>query len=361
MGEQELRAASVALHHGGGGRTEGGAPLARLESRLARLHETEAGLVTATARSALALVVGHLLRPGDNLVAADQLGGGSYVYLDTVAERAAFDLRWVSQPWELDRWEAAIDERTQLLLVECPSDPNLFLPDLPALARLAGEHCVPLVVDTTLATPVHCVAARWGADLVLTSLRGGLSGRADLAGGAVLGEAERAAGLRDDLARGLAAPLHPLLAAEAARGLETLFVRQQAARERTLAVRAHLLERRAEGEVTFVDHPSLRKHPQHALARKLADGFGAATITFGVPGGKDAARRFLGALRLIGHGGPAGSPGSAAVHPLRDTHGALTRAQRKAAVIRPGLLCLHVGLEDPADLVADLDRGFAAL
>ena len=363
MKDERLRGGSDAVWEDESARDEreDGAHVARLESRLARLHGTEDALVTATARGALALVVGHLLRPGDSLIAADQLCGASYVYLDAIAPRAGIDVRLLSAPWDAERWAEQIDERTQLVLVECPSDPNLFLPDLEALSALTGEHCVPLVVDTTLATPVFCRAADWGAALVLTDLRGGLTGRVDVAGGAVLGSRERLEALREDLARGLGAPLHPTLAREATRGLETLFARQLAARERTLAVRSHLLERRADGEVTFVDHPSLRKHPQHALARRWAGGFGANVVTFGVPGGDDAAQAFLAALRFVRHGGPAGVPRSSVVQPYRDTHGLLTTQQRKAAVIRAGMLSLRVGLEDPADLVRDLDRGFAAL
>jgi len=350
--------ASIALH---AGRNDTGGDMALLERRLALLHGTEAALVTADRLSAMALVISHHLSAGDNLVCGDQIGGEGYGFLDATCARHGHDVRFVSQPWELARWEEAIDERTQLLLTECPSDPNLFIPDLPALTALAREHFIPLVVDTTVATPVNCRAADFGADLVLSSLAGDLTGTTAPAGGAVMGGSDQLDGLRSAMLHSPGCRIHPAVAAAALDGLETLHDRMRTKRENTVAVRSYLLERRADGEVTFVNHPSLRKHPQYDLCRALMKGHPGPMISFGVRGGAKAAARFAGALQMIGSAHHPGSSRTTLIHPRSTTHAHLSDGQKKDAVIRPTLLRLCVGNEDAADILEDLERGFSAI
>lgn len=374
MSEQKLRRASIGLHAAPGvrpapemelhsplGGTESLASaygVALLEHRLALLHGTDSAVVTSDRLSALALVASHLMVPGDNMVCADQIGGQTYAFLEVACPRMGYDVRFISRPWELDRWEECIDERTQLLLVECPSDPNMFVPDLEALAALARDHFIPLVVDTTVATPVVCRASEWGAELVICSLSGDLTGHAFAEGGAVMGDIERTAKLREVATHSPGCCLHPFSAAMCLIGMESLFDRMRTKRENTSAVRSFLLERRAEGEITFVNHPSLRKHPQYGLSRKYTDGFAGSLVSFAVRGGEKAARALCSALRTIA---PATSPGSSRTticHPYSTSHASLSPEQKSAAVILPEMLRLSVGNEDPADILEDLERGF---
>ena len=368
MSDERLRGASVVLHSAPVPGDEQWDPvsgdpraLAVLEHRLARLHGTEAALVTADRLAALALVATARAVPGDSLVCADQLGGETYGFLADTCGRLGLDVRFISSPWELERWEERIDERTQLLFAECPSDPNLFIPDLEALAALAADHCLPLVVDTTVATPIVCRAAGLGADLVVCSLAGDLTGNRLAAGGAVLGREEAIVALQEAAERRPGCRLPPQAAVPCLLGLETVYDRLRTKRESTLAVRSYLLERRAEGEVTFVNHPSLRKHPQHGLAKRHLGGFGGALISFGVRGGEAAARAFVRGLRLVEMAAHPGGSRSTICHPWSMTHAGLSEAQREAAVIRANVLRLCIGNEDPADVLADLERGFDAL
>lgn len=367
MTEQKLRGASVLLHAIPQAQADSEQAqatqdqVALLEHRLALLHGTEAALCLSSKLGVLGLLVSELLVAGDNLVCADQLCGETYSYLDVTCARTGFDVRFVSEPWDISPWEEAIDERTQFLFVECPSDPNLFVPDLEALSGLARDHCLPLVVDTTVSTPVLCPAMKWGVELVITSLAGDLSGMSGCAGGAVMGAAERLRDLRKTARRVPGWPLSQTQASLVLLGLETLMDRLQTKRENTAAVRSFLLERRADREVTFVDHPSLRKHPQYELARKTFNGFAGSLISFGLRGGQQAAEKFMSGLRLIKPATHPGSNRTTIAHPFVSTHVGLTEKQKSQAVILPQVLRLCVGNEDAADILRDLERGFAAI
>ena len=364
MTANNLKSATIALHASPPVPPEPGDPAppqtALLEHRLALLAGTEAALVLTGRLSALALLLSESMVAGDNLVCADQLCGESHGFLDLTCSRGGRDVRFVSSPWELPRWEQQIDERTQLLLVECPSDPNMFVPDLGALSALASDHCIPLVVDTTVATPLLCAATRQGAELSLTSLAGDLTGQAGT-GGALLGSRQRIEPLRQAAARAPGWPLPAPVAESALLGLETLADRMRTKQDNTRAVRAYLLERRADGDVTFVDHPSLRKHPQHRLARRTFSGHAGALISFGVRGSEDAALRLVSALRLIAAARAPGGNRSTICHSHSTTHAGLSDRQKADAVIRPEVLRLCVGNEHVADILEDLERGFAAL
>ncbi len=356
MSENKLRGASVLLHAAPDG---GGSPTALLEFRLAAVHGTDAALVSSSRLSALWLLLSELMVSGDNLVCADQICGESHAFLDVTCPRLGHDVRWVSSPWDLACWEEQIDERTQLLLVECPSDPNMFVPDLEPLAALAADHCIPLVVDTSVSTALACPATRWGGQFVLTSLSGDLCGGA-CSGGAVMGGGQQIADLRRAAVRAPGWPLPEAEAAAALLGLETLADRLRTKLDSCRAVRSYLLERRAEGDVTFVDHPSLRKHPQYKLARRYFTGSAGALISFGLRG-KGAPERFMAALRMIAPATAVGGNRTTVCHPFSSTHAGLSDEQKAAAVIRPEVLRLCVGNEDPADILEDLERGFGAL
>ncbi|MBT3222754.1 MAG: O-acetylhomoserine aminocarboxypropyltransferase/cysteine synthase [Proteobacteria bacterium] len=362
MSDFKLRGASVVLHSPLGQKAPrtfgiGGIPL--LEERLGHLFDTETALVTSGRTSALALLTTSLLKAGDNLVAADQICSKTYAFLHQGCPRYSIDVRMASRPWELESWEAQIDERTQMILVECPSEPNSFIPDLESLATLAADHCIPLVVDTSVATPALCPAARW-ADFVLSSLSGPLTGQPMAMGGVIGGSTDRIAPLRTEMSSSRQWDMHPFAASIALLGLQTLYDRLRTARENTIAVRSLLLERRAEGEVHFVNHPSLRKHPQHDLAKKYFAGFAGPLLSFGLGGGPERARRFIDALEMIHFDTEPQATKTTIMHPYSTTHAWLSVEQKKAAVIRPAMLALWVGNEDPTDLIDDLERGFAS-
>jgi cystathionine beta-lyase/cystathionine gamma-synthase len=255
--------------------------------------------------------------------------------------------------WDTAAVAAALTPRTRALLVETTSNPLLRVPDLPALARLCRQRGIPLLVDATASTPLGCRPLALGATLVVHSLSKYIGGHGDLVGGVAVGSAEAIAALRRHRVL-LGGVMDPFCAWLALRGLRTLAVRF--ARQCATAARlARMLA--AHPRVQEVYYPGLPGHPDRARVRRLLAATGAL-VSFRLASGA-AARRCYDRVRVVVRAASFGEVASLLTHPATFSHGGLPARERARLGIDDGLLRLSVGLEDPADLEADLRRALA--
>ena len=328
----------------------GNPTLLAFERVMAELEGTESAISFASGMAAIHTVATTLAASGDAIVASTELYGGTYALFESVLPRYGIEVRFVS-PHDHDAVRAALDGAV-LLYVETIANPNVTVADLEALGRIANAAGVPAAVDNTFASPYLCNPARHGFDYVLHSATKFIGGHSDLIGGVVCTTEERMAGLRSTVIE-TGGPMAPLEAWLSMRGLMTLEVRMERHSRTALDLTAWL---EGHPKVERVHYPGLASHPQHEVARRLlAGGFGGMAA-FEVVGGVDAGQRFCDALELVWVAASLGGIQTLVCHPASTTHRQLDRAAREAAGIGEGLIRLSVGLEDPADLRADLER-----
>jgi O-acetylhomoserine (thiol)-lyase len=296
-------------------------------------------------------------------------------------------------PRDLNAWRAAIQPETRLLFGESLGNPGLDVLNIPAVSEIAHAAGIPLLVDATFPTPYLQRPFDLGADLIFHSATkflgghgvaiGGLvidSGKFDWAGsGKFPGLAEPYSGFhnmvfaeestvaafllraRREGLRDFGACMSPFNAFQILQGLETLPLRMARHIENTRAVVAHLAGLRGEeSAVESVIHPDLAEHPDHELAQQLLPKGSSAVFSFNLRGGRPAGRRFIEALRVFSHLANVGDAKSLVIHPASTTHFRMSDEALKAAGIHPGTIRLSIGLEDPNDLIDDLNRGLAA-
>lgn len=327
-----------------------------LEQAVADLEGAEAGAAAASGMAAIAAALLAVLRAGDHVVADRNVYGGTVVLLRQDLARLGIETTFVEST-DPAAVEAAIRPNTKVVHVESLSNPLLRCPDLAALAALAHRHGAVFSVDNTFASPALLRPIEHGADLVSHSLAKYLGGHSLAVGGVLVGRAELVAKAREGLVHwgGTIGAMDAWLAVH---GIKTLGLRMRAHAANGLAV-AQALEARA--DVARVYYPGLTSHPDHATAaRYFADGFGGM-LAFDL-GSAAAARAFLGA---VGKAGIPFSPSLADVrttvsYPAGTSHRALPPEERRAIGVTEGLIRLSVGIEDAADVVADLERALAA-
>jgi O-acetylhomoserine (thiol)-lyase len=363
------------------------------EKRIAALEGGVAAVGVASGQAAQTLAILNLAEAGDNIVASQSLYGGTVSLFANTLPRLGIRTRFVNIH-DLKAVAAAIDEQTRALYVETVGNPALDVPDLEALARLANEFNLPLVVDNTFA-PVLVKPLEHGAHIVLHSATKWIGGHGTSIGGVIVdggrfdwggtarfrkfysdpepayhglrfAEAFGSVGgvnlayairLRVLLLRDIGAALSPFNSFLFLQGLETLPLRIRQHSANALKV-AQFLESHA--AVSWVKYPGLASHPTHANAAKhLKGGFGGV-LTFGVRGGESGARRFIKETRLFSLLANVGDAKSLVIHPWTTTHEQLSEADRQAAGVTADLVRLSIGLEDADDLIADLDRALAA-
>ena len=327
---------------------------AALEACLASLEGGAHGLAFASGCAATAAVL-SLLRPGDHVVAGDDLYGGTYRLFETVWRPLGVEFTYVDQRAAAAFGRAA-RPTTRLFWLETPSNPLLRLADIAAVAGEARAVGARLAVDNTFATPAFQQPLALGADLVVHSTTKYLGGHSDVVGGAVItGDADVHERLKayQNSAGGVPGPFDAWLVL---RGLKTLAVRMERHARNGAAVAAFLSRHPRARDVV---HPSLASYPQRELAERQMSGFGGM-VTFRLPGGRAAAGRFVRALRLFSFAESLGGVESLVCHPATMTHAAIPAAERRRRGIAPGTLRLSVGLEDAADLLADLEGALAA-
>ena len=329
----------------------------QLEQRLAGLEGAEDALATATGMAAIAGTLFTFLKAGDHLVVSDVCYAGAVELTQRVLPDFGIEVTPVNMA-RLDLVEAAMRPNTRLVHCESPVNPILRIVDLQALAEIAHRQGALLSVDSTFATPVATRPLTLGVDLVIHSLTKFINGHGDVLGGAVIGRKELIARIRGCAGVYLGASLSAQSAWLIMRGIDTLYPRLRMASDSALAV-ASFLEGHA--EVERVIYPGLPSHPQHDLARRQMDVFGGM-IGFRTRGPRAAADRLAERLRVIHYAFSLGHQRSLVV--LLDTEEMMTSTFRLTgdalsdyrAYAGDGLFRLSIGLETPADIIADLDQ-----
>jgi len=361
--------------------------VAALEERVAALEGGRAAVAAASGHAAQLLAFYTLLEPGDHVVAARQLYGGSLTQLRHTFGRLGWRATFVDAT-DPAAVQAAIEERTKAVFVESLANPGGVVVDLEALAGIAHAAAIPLVVDNTLATPYLCRPFEWGADLIVHSLTKFLSGHGTSMGGIVVESGRfdwrgsgkfpflagpdpayhgldfietfgdfgfsmkaRAVALRD-----LGPALSPTNAFHILTGIETLPLRMQRHVSNARVVAEHLA---AHPAVDWVSHAGLPGNRFGPLVAKYLPRGAGSVFTFGVKGGYDAGVRVVEGVELWSHLANVGDTRSLILHPASTTHRQLTDEERLAAGAGPDVLRLSVGIEDPEDLIADLDQALA--
>ncbi len=321
-----------------------------LEDLVAALEGAEAGVACASGMGATTALLLGLFEAGDHLVAARDLYGSTAAFLRDEARRLGVETEFVDAT-DAARLLGARRPRTRAVFVEALSNPLLRLADLPAIAPELERRGVELIVDSSLASPAVFRPIAHGATVVLHSLTKFISGHGDVTGGMVLGRAETVGRVRNAMIRA-GTNLGPFDAWLATRGARTLAVRLE--RQSASALRlAEFLEGHA--AVARVYYPGLPSHPQHALARRLMPRLQGAMLSFDLRGGALAVERFMARARLLEFAPSFGDVATTWTYPARTSHRRVAAEEQAAMGIGPGLVRLSVGLEDPDDLIADLD------
>ena len=356
--------------------------VAVLEERLAALEDGVGAVCTASGQAAMHLAIATLLGAGDHIVASASLYGGTVNLLAHTLSRFGVTTTFVD-PRNPDAFRAAISPRTKLVIAETIGNPGLEVLDIAAIADVAHAGGVPLLIDNTFATPYLCQPIAFGADIVTHSITKWIGGHGIAIGGVVIdggrfdwhksdrfptltqnyaaygnlvfadefGPAAfimraRAEGLRD-----FGASLSPTNAFHLLQGVETLALRMERHVANTTAVLTFLERNDA---VSWVNHPTLPTHPDHALAQRVLPKGAGSIVTFGVKGGRAAGAKFIEALALASHLANVGDAKTLVIHPASTTHRQMDAAQLSAAGIGDDMIRLSVGIENADDIIADL-------
>jgi O-acetylhomoserine (thiol)-lyase len=359
-----------------------------LEQRVAALEGGTAALAVASGHAAQAVVFHTLMQPGDEFVAGRQLYGGSVNQFNHAFKNFDWKVVWADAT-RPESFAEAITPKTKAIFCESIANPGGIVVDLPAISAIARQAGVPLIVDNTLATPYLCQPKAFGADIVVHSLTKFMGGHGNSIGGMIVdcgtydwlaskrkypalqdpnpsyngmrmaetfgnfafALAARVLGLRD-----LGPAISPFNAFLILTGIETLPLRMAKHCENALAVASHLAEH---AQVAWVNYAGLPSNPYHALAEKICPRGAGSVFTFGLKGGYEAGVRLVSNVQLLSHLANIGDVRSLIIHPASTTHRQLTDEQRAAAGAGDDVVRLSVGLEDAADIIADLDRALA--
>jgi O-acetylhomoserine (thiol)-lyase len=364
-----------------------------LEKRVALLEGAPemGGLGVASGTSGVFYSIINLASAGDNIVSARNLYGGTYTQFNDILPALGITVKFVDSN-DPQNFAKAIDDKTRAIFVETVSNPALEVVDLEKVAKVAHDHGIPLLVDATFSTPYLTKPLDFGADIVIHSLTKWFGGHGTGIGGVVVdsGRFNWGAGkhpLYDDpdssyhglrWGHDLPAPLAPLafilrmrtvplrnLGACIApdnswfflQGIETLPLRMEKHCANALAVAEHLKKHK---DVEWVRFPGLKGDPFYDLNKKYLHGKGGSMVVFGIKGGAAAGKKFIESLKIFSHLANVGDAKSLAIHPATTTHSQLNEDQQRGAGITPELVRLSIGLEDPADLVEDIDQALAA-
>ena len=317
--------------------------------RLASLEGSEAALVVGSGMAAISLALLAFLNAGDHVVASYSLYGGTLKLLTSDLPRLSIETTFVPQG---GRWQTPMKRKnTRVVLVETISNPTLRLLDIRPIAQLAEERGIAVIVDNTFATPVLFRPLDHGADVVIHSATKYLGGHSDVTAGVVAASGPVIEEVLQK-ARSFGPALDPHLAWLLERGVKTLAVRVERQCRNALA-----LARALEGhpKLRAVIYPGLESHPDHALASELLPAYGGM-LSIVVDGGDAKAEEVMRRLRLIRVAPSLGSVDSLASMPVHTSHRHMSEAERRGLGIEPGFIRLSIGIEDEADLLADLEQ-----
>jgi O-acetylhomoserine (thiol)-lyase len=361
--------------------------VAVFEERVANLEDGAGAVAFASGIAAQAAALFTLLEPGDHIVSSCALYGGTVNQLKHLMRKLNVELTWVD-PDDLHAWRGAVRANTKAFFGETIGNPAGSVLDIEAVADVAHDHALPLIVDNTFATPYLCRPIEWGADIVIHSATKFICGHGTSIGGVVVesGEFDWSNGrfpvvaspspayhglqfhetfgtygylmkLRAETLRDLGGALSPFNAFLFLQGLETLSLRMERHVENARAVAAFLESHELASNVTY---PGLPGAYESLVAKYLPRGAGAV-FSFDCAGGRAGAQNLISTLTLWSHLANVGDAKSLIIHPASTTHRQLTDAELQAAGVRPGTIRLSVGTESVNDLIWDLDRGFASV
>ena len=359
------------------------------EDRIAALEGGVAGLAVASGAAAITYTIQALAAKGEHIVAQKTIYGGSANLLAHTLPLYGIDTSFVNIH-DLAEVEAAIQPNTKALYIETLGNPNSDIPDIEALAALAHGHGIPLVIDNTFGTPYLIRPLEHGADIVVHSATKFIGGHGTTLGGVIVdggsfdwvrsgnypwisepnpsyhgvrfteaaGKAAFATYIRAILLRDTGACISPFAAFLLLQGTETLSLRLERHAENTAKVLDYLTHH---PKVEKVWHPALPDHPDHALYQRYFPRGGGSIFTFDIKGGQKEAFAFIDGLKLFSLLANVADVKSLVIHPATTTHSQLTEAELEEALIRQSTIRLSIGTEHIDDILADLDRGFAAV
>jgi O-acetylhomoserine (thiol)-lyase len=358
-----------------------------VEQRIAALEGGVAALVTASGQAAEALAFLTLAKVGDHFVSSTSLYGGTYNLLHYTLSRAGIDVTFVD-PSDPENFRRAIQPNTKAIYGETVGNPKLDLFPFEAVAKIAHENSLPLIIDNTTASPYLVRPIEWGADIVVHSTTKYINGHGTSIGGvivdsgkfdwakstrhtefnepdpsyhgliysAAMGPIAYIIKARVQLLRDIGAAQSPFNSFLNIQGLETLPVRMERHITNANAVAAHLVEN---PNVAWVIHPSLPDYPQKEDLKRIAPKGLTALIGFGIKGGRVAGQAFIENLKMFSHVANIGDAKSLAIHPATTTHSQLTTEEQETSGVTDDLIRLSIGLEDVRDIVWDLDQALA--
>jgi cystathionine gamma-synthase len=324
-----------------------------LERAIADLEGAEAGVATASGMAALhAAMLALAPRPG-TIVASRELYGGTLALLRQDFEPAGYEVNFIDLR-DLDGIRRAVDGAV-MVLAETITNPLCRVPDLEAIASMAGARGVPLLVDNTFATPMLCRPIGLGAAVVMHSATKYIGGHSDLVAGVIAGSAPVIAAARARSVR-TGTPLGPFDAWLALRGLRTLDVRMRRHSDNALALAT---EMRTMPGVTRVHHPLLEESPSYPVARRLLPWGAGGMMAFDLDGGRDAVQRMMSRFRLVSFAASLGGVETTISHPEITSHRSLSAQERFELGVGPGTVRVSVGIEDAQDIIADFSQALA--
>jgi len=362
-----------------------------LEKRLAELHGGTGALAVASGMAAITLAVLNITQAGQNIVSTSFLYGGTYTLFHYTLRKLGIEVRFVdsSDPANI---EAAIDENTRLVYTESIGNPKNNVDDYPAIAEVAHKHGIPFIIDSTVAPPPLLNPFEFGADVVVYSLTKIIGGHGTSIGGAIIesgnfdwsngkfpeitepdpsyhglrfwdafGKHDKALvpgtayifKVRLQLLRDMGPALSPFNSFQFLQGLETLPLRARQHSKNALEV-ARWLERHP--AVSWVNYPGLESHPNNDRAKRFLPEGQGAILGFGVKGGIDAGVKLINSVKLVSHLANILDAKTLIIHPASTTHQQLTPEERLSSGVTDDFVRLSVGLEDPKDIIADLDQ-----
>ncbi|MEP9395835.1 O-acetylhomoserine aminocarboxypropyltransferase [Mesorhizobium sp. KR2-14] len=358
-----------------------------LEERVAALEGGTAAVATASGHAAQLLVFHTIMQPGENFVAARKLYGGSINQFGHAFKNFGWEVRWADVD-DVSTFESQIDDKTRAIFIESLANPGGVFVDIEAIGNIARKHGLPLIVDNTMATPYLLRPIEHGADVVVHSLTKFIGGHGNSMGGIIVDGgtfdwsksgnypmlsqprpeygglvlhetfgnfafaiANRVLGLRD-----FGPAISPFNAFLIQTGLETLPLRMQRHCDNALKV-AEWLSRH--DKVAWVSYPGLPGDKNHALQQKYSPKGAGAVFTFGLKGGYESGVKLVESLELFSHLANIGDTKSLVIHPASTTHRQLSDEQKIAAGAGPDVVRLSIGIEDVADIIADLEQALA--
>jgi len=324
--------------------------VAELSEKIALLEGAEAGHSVGTGMAAIFATFGTLLSSGDHVVACRSLFGSTHTILTKILPRWGIEHTYIDA-WDPDAWPNAVRDNTRLVFVETPTNPAVDLVDLARLGALARDAGAVLAVDNCFATPILQRPIDFGADLSIHSATKFIDGQGRVMGGIVVGRADLVQEIFD-FCRATGPALSPFNAWVLSKSVETLEVRMQKHCENAMMVAEWLEKQKG---LSAVRYPFLPSHPQHDLARRQMSA-GGAVLAFTLDGGREQGSRFLDAVEMCSLTANLGDTRTIVSHPSSTTHAKLTEEERQAVRITPGLVRISVGLEDPADIIADVEQ-----